>query len=294
LKSTLQSIRTTLNIPTGTPIPIGIGFLGWILDKTELSEDPRLIPTLDQLPTAIWFAFGNDLQKYIIKVRQHDDDDSNRRLRSHKTIIFVIVNSVMEALRAANEWKVDVIVVQGIEAGGHGGAKAPFLSTLLQAVITAIPNGPPIIATGGITTGAQIAALLTQGATGVALGTRFLYTNECQYSPTMKQVLLSSNINSTERSVVFDEVNRTMGWPEGVDGRAISNEIIKDHLEGIPLEERLKRFDQSKSKGDKNRLVIWAGAGVGITNKIMNTTDVFNELHQDTVNCLKAVSHLLV
>jgi hypothetical protein len=55
----------------------------------------------------VWFAFGNDLGKYIAQVRAYDAQ------RAHKTIVFVIVNSVADALRAANDWKVDVLVVQG-------------------------------------------------------------------------------------------------------------------------------------------------------------------------------------
>jgi nitronate monooxygenase len=181
----------------------------------------------------------------------------------------------------------------GIEAGGHGGAKAPPLSSLLQAVLTAIPDGPVVIAAGGVSTGAQIAALLTQGAAGVVLGTRFLFTPECQYSSAMKEVLVSSDFNATERSLVFDEVNQTMGWPEGINGRAIANDIVRDYLEGAVLEERVKRHDESKAKGEKNRLVIWAGIGAGMTNELKSTTDVFNELHEETVKSLRAASHLL-
>jgi nitronate monooxygenase len=198
----------------------------------------------------------------------------------------------------------------GIEAGGHGGAKAPPLSSLLQAVLTAIPDGPVVIAAGGVSTGAQIAALLTQGAAGVVLGTRFLFTPECQYSSAMKEVLVSSDFNATERSLVFDEVNQTMGWPEGINGRAIANDIVRDYLEGAVLDERVKRHDESKAKGEKNRLVIWAGIGAGMTNELKSTTvrlsicgftlklsdtlqDVFNELHEETVKSLRAASHLL-
>jgi nitronate monooxygenase len=102
-------------------------------------------------------------------------------------------------------------VYTGNEAGGHGGAKAPPLSSFLQSVLTAIPDGPVVIAAGGVSTGTQIAALLTQGAAGVVLGTRFLFTPECPYSAEKKAVLISSDLNATERGMEFDEVNRTMG-----------------------------------------------------------------------------------
>ncbi|TFK40362.1 2-nitropropane dioxygenase, partial [Crucibulum laeve] len=268
LKQQLQTVRTNLNIPAGKPIPAGVGLLGWILDmtKSESSNDSRITAILEEMPIAIWFAFGTDLGKYIAQVRAYDAK------RTHKTIIFVIVNSVADATRAANEWKVDVLVVQGIEAGGHGGERAPPLLNLLQSVISAIPHGPVIIGAGGISTGAQIAALLTLGADGVVLGTRFLFTHECMFTDNMKRVLMRADLNATERSHVFDEVNRTGIWPEGIDGRAISNAILIDYRAGLGLEERLKKYDEGKAKGEEDRLVIWAGVGAGHVQDIRNAS----------------------
>lgn len=100
-------MRKNLNIAPDQPVPIGIGFIGWILDMTESSPDPRLHAILEEKPVAIWLAFGVDLGKYVAQIQAFDAK------REHKTVIFVIVNSVEEALRAANEWKVDVIVAQG-------------------------------------------------------------------------------------------------------------------------------------------------------------------------------------
>lgn len=67
LKEKLESVRTKLNVASGAPLPIGVGFIAWILDKP--SDDPRIQTVLDQKPTAIWFAFGYDLGKYIAQVR---------------------------------------------------------------------------------------------------------------------------------------------------------------------------------------------------------------------------------
>ena len=103
----MRSIRQALGVPTDSPVPTGVGLLGWILDTTESSDDPRLPAVLEEMPSVIWFAFGTDLGKYISQVRTYDAK------RSHQTLIFVIVNSVEEAQRAATEWKVDCIVVQG-------------------------------------------------------------------------------------------------------------------------------------------------------------------------------------
>lgn len=86
---------------------VGMGFVGWVLDEFNTASDPRLTTVLDKAPVAIWLAFGSDLGKYVAQVRAHD------ATRDHKTLVFVNVNTVDEALRAANEWKVDVLVVQG-------------------------------------------------------------------------------------------------------------------------------------------------------------------------------------
>ena len=140
---------------------------------------------------------------------------------------------------------------------------------LVQGVLRAIPrNGPFVIAAGGISTGAQIAGLLTMGVDGVVLGTRFLFTPECSMPDDKKQVLVEADLNATTRSMAFDEVNRTMGWPDKCDGRAVSNAIISDERVGLGLEERLKLFDESAKKGEKDRLVIWAGVGAGLTDEI--------------------------
>jgi len=287
LKDNFQSIRTSLNIPAGTPVPVGVGVIGWIAEMTEASDDHRIPTILDEVPVAIWFAFGVDLGKYVAQVRAYDAK------REHKTLIFVIVNSVTEALRAANDWKVDVIVAQGIEAGGHGGSESPPMFTLVQAIVAAIPDGPPILAAGSVATGAQIASLLTLGASGVVLGTRFLYTSECQYSSAKKNVLIKANFNSTTRTLAFDEVGRTMGWPPKHNGRAIANAIMDDVAQGLDLEQRLQKFDDSKAQGDDQRLVIWAGVGVGHTNEIKSTADVMHELHEGAVRTLKAASSLI-
>lgn len=89
------------------PVSVGVGFIGWVLEKTEEAEDPRIRAVLEEKVVAIWLAFGSKLGHYVEQIRAYDAK------REHKTVVFTIVNSVEEALRAANEWKVDVVVAQG-------------------------------------------------------------------------------------------------------------------------------------------------------------------------------------
>ena len=162
-----------------------------------------------------------------------------------------------------------LIALTGVEAGGHGSSHSPPLFNFIPAVKAALPNGPPVVAAGGVAYGSQVAGLLTMGADGVVLGTRFLFTPEAQYTDQMKQVLVESSWESTERSNAYDQAFQTDFWPSHVDGRAIStNDIMKDYKAGLPLEERINRYKEATAAGKDSHLIMWAGVGVAHTRDI--------------------------
>ncbi|KAF7324090.1 2-nitropropane dioxygenase [Mycena kentingensis (nom. inval.)] len=289
VKTRIQAARTQLQLPPGSPVPIGVGLIGWVLDMTDKdgAEDPRLPAILEEMPTAIWLSFG-ELGKYVDRIREHDAKSGR------KTFIFLQTGAVADAVKYAAMGDADTVV--GNESGGHGRADAPPLSTLLQAVFSALPAPRPlIVAAGGITTGAQIAALLTHGADGVVLGTRFLFSHESGYTPAAKQALLeaTTDVNATVRTMAYDEVGRTTGWPAEYDGRAIRNRVMEDLEEGLDIEERLALFDAAKEKGETDRLVAWAGMGVGAIDKLEPAADILKNLHEETVQALRAARSLV-
>ena len=205
-------------------------------------------------------------------------------------------------------WTLLMYIIPGGEAGGHGRSPTPPLLTLLQAVLAAIPkqSRPIIVAAGGISSGGQIAALLTLGADGVIVGSRFLVSPESLYSTTQKQVILDADFNATTRHRAFDEVTRIDLWPPGMDGRAVTNEVVTDAQEGEDLETRLKKYDDGLAKDEKDRQVIWAGVGIGHLKEIKSTAvrlvrhcgwrfsdyiiskDIVKELHDEMIERLKA------
>lgn len=105
------------------PLPIGAGFLGWILDaQSPAPGDPAsphkltnefLQAALDAHVRAIWFSFGNDLKRWIDVVREHDRAVGNNDEKNNRTLIFVQVGSVEQARVAVEQWRVDVLAVQG-------------------------------------------------------------------------------------------------------------------------------------------------------------------------------------
>ncbi|KAF7309069.1 2-nitropropane dioxygenase [Mycena kentingensis (nom. inval.)] len=285
IKQKMDTIRKILGIARGSPVPVAFGFIGWILDMTEGSDDPRLATMLDELPTAIWLSFG-DVSKYITQIHAHD------KKSGRKTFIFMQVGCLEDALKYAPD--VDCLVLQGIEAGGHGRADAPPVLTLYQAVVQALPSGtaPLLVVAGGISTGAQIAGMLTMGAAGVVVGTRFLFTNECEYPAPAKDAIIAAGHGATVRTLAYDEVGRTNGWPANYNGRALRNAVMEDLEAGLALEERLAKFDASKAAGASDRIVVWAGVGAGLVKDIRPTADVLKELHADAVKALNGAAKL--
>ena len=89
-------------------MPIGIGYLGWILERPDArgSAQDFLSVTLDNNVRAVWFSFGPDLNKWIRYIRDNERNPG-------ATTVFVQVSSVEEALVAIHDWKVDVVVAQG-------------------------------------------------------------------------------------------------------------------------------------------------------------------------------------
>ena len=91
------------------PLPIGFGFIGWLLDANEEQSKQLIDIALEANVQALWLAFGVDLHRWLEYIRT---SPANARA-THKPLIFLQATSLHEALVAVNEWKVDVIIAQG-------------------------------------------------------------------------------------------------------------------------------------------------------------------------------------
>ena len=127
----------------------------------------------------------------------------------------------------------DGLILEGPLAGGHLGFSAEqlehpedfSLEKLLPEVLEVIKpyedkygKKIPIITAGGIYSGKDIAQMLSLGASGVQMGTRFVCTEECDVSPQFKQAYLEAK----EEDIVI------IKSPVGMPGRAINNRFLKD------------------------------------------------------------------
>jgi NAD(P)H-dependent flavin oxidoreductase YrpB (nitropropane dioxygenase family) len=131
----------------------------------------------------------------------------------------------------------DAVVVEGPLAGGHLGFKKGqindpdyALEKILPEVICAVKpyqqqfnKNIPVIAAGGIYTGADIHKFMQLGAQGVQMGTRFVATCECDASLEYKEAYLRCR---KEDIVIIDS-------PVGLPGRAIRNEFLDRVSSGV-------------------------------------------------------------
>lgn len=130
-----------------------------------------------------------------------------------------IVGSARVA-KLAERFGASAVVVEGVDAGGHLGTDR-HVEDLLPEILEAVSI--PVIAAGGIATGADIKRMLDMGAAGVQMGSRFVATEECSASDEFKAMYVAAG----EGDIVLTKS------PVGLPGRAIIN----------PLTERLAQGD---------------------------------------------------
>ena len=104
-------------------------------------------------------------------------------LHQHGIIVAHVVSSSKFALKA-QQAGVDAVVAEGFEAGGHNGREETTTMVLVPAVKKVLDV--PLIAAGGIATGAAMLASFALGAEGVQVGTRFAISSESSASPEFK------------------------------------------------------------------------------------------------------------
>ncbi|MEU5835880.1 nitronate monooxygenase [Streptomyces diacarni] len=187
------------------------------------------------------------------------------RLAKAGTRTLVTATSVAEA-QAAQEAGADAVCVQGIEAGGHlgshrddpqrePGSGGVGLLCLVAQAREAV--GLPLVASGGLMRGGQIAAVLAAGATAAQLGTAFLVTPESGADPLHKQAMTNPTFTRTEFTRAFS----------GRAARGLVNRFLREHGPYAPaaypqvhyLTAGLRKA--AAKAGDPQAMALWAGQG---------------------------------
>ncbi len=203
-----------------------------------------------------------------------------------------MVAGVDEASRAA-EAGADLIVAQGTEGGGHVGTMAGMV--LVPMVARAV-EPVPVLAAGGIATGAQLAAALMLGAEGVLLGTRFLATTESPWPPSYKRAILESDGHDTELTDIPDIASGAV-WPGAFD-RARRNLLIAEWA-GRENELRRQRSQvaaaiaRAAQEDDADRGELNFGQSAGLIDGIDSCEDVVHGVAAEAEEVLREAQRFL-
>jgi len=225
-----------------------------------------------------------------------------------KTRLVPIVSSARAAVLICNKWLAnynylpDAVIVEGPKAGGHLGFKPDqifdenySLEKLIPEVVAVVneigqQNGKniPVIAAGGIYTGADIAEIIKLGASGVQMGTRFVTTDECDASHEFKQAYLDAK----------KEDVKIIKSPVGMPGRAIKSPFL-DEVEAGKRQPKtcpvncIRTCDISTApyciiasltsalRGNFKRGYAFAGSNVWRTNKIIPVKELMHTLKKE-------------
>jgi len=256
------------------------------LVRTSIEEEVDIVISGAGLPL--------DLPKYLIP--------------GCKTRLIPIVSSARAAALICNKWLAnynylpDAVIVEGPKAGGHLGFKPEqifdenfALEKLIPEVVAvvdeiAVLSGKeiPVIAAGGIYSGADIAKIMKLGASGVQMGTRFVTTDECDASDEFKQAYLSAK----------KEDVTIIKSPVGMPGRAIKSPFLEEVLAGKRQPKTcpvncIRTCDintapyciiaslTSALRGNFRRGYAFAGSNVWRTNKIIPVKELMETIKQE-------------
>ncbi len=231
----MSRIKTPLTELVGIEHPVVQTGMGWV-------AGPRLVAatsnagglgilasatmTLDELQTAVTKVKAATDKPFGVNIRADAGDAGDRvellirenvrvasfalapkpeliaRLKQAAVVVIPSVGAAKHAKKVA-EWGADAVIVQGGEGGGHTGPVATTL--LLPSVLDAAAgSGMPVVAAGGFFDGRGLAAALSYGAAGVAMGTRFLLTSDSTVPDAVKRRYLEAGLDGTVVSTRVD------------------------------------------------------------------------------------------
>jgi nitronate monooxygenase len=236
-------------VPAGAAI--GVNFLVPFLDRAALADAAERSPLVE----LFWATPDAELVRIA--------HDGGARVGWQ-------IGSAEEA-KAARDVGCDIIVAQGVEAGGHVRGTIGLLP-LLDEVLDAVDL--PVIAAGGIGTGRAMAAALAAGADAVRIGTRFIAARECMAHPTYVDALIGATAADTVVTTAFGD-----GWPDA------PHRVLRSSIEAV---ERLGS-DQSWSPdwpsstyaGPAEARALYAGQSVGAVHSRQTAAEIVAEIVEE-------------
>ncbi len=190
---------------------------------------------------------------------------------------------------------VDILVVQGTEAGGHCGEVSTMV--LVPEVIKAIKpiRNVPVLAAGGIMTGKQMAACMAMGAAGVWTGSVWLATTESETSEIFREKMIAASsrdaIRSRGRTGKPARQLRSV-WTDAWERDVNSPGALPMPMQSVLSRNAFASIDKAAEAGNvkaRDLVTYFVGQGVGLIDSVKSAGAVVQEFKEDFA---EAVEHL--
>lgn len=212
--------------------------------------------------------------------------------------VAALVGAKEHALRQAAA-RVDIIVAQGTEAGGHCGEVSTLV--LIPEVVRALKGAGhdiPVLAAGGIMTGAQMAGMMAAGAQGAWTGSVWLATTESETSEAFREKMVAARSRDTVRSR-----SRTgkparqlkTAWHEAWDA-ADGPGPLPMPLMGMVSEPAFQRIEKSVVNGNeaaRDLVSYFVGQGVGLVDQVRSAKGVVQDFREEFVEAIGELNSML-
>jgi nitronate monooxygenase len=212
------------------------------------------------------------------------------KIHSRGIKVMSMVTNVDDAVTLANNGS-DIIMVQGAEAGGHRSVSnnnlndqcVPLIGTIslvpqvVDSLRKEIKNKTiPVVAAGGISDGRGLAAALALGASGIAIGTRFLVCKESGAFEGYKKRLLSAKEDDTVVTKVFT------GLPARVLRNRFLDEYTQSHIEHLkwPLHRTITEdiYLNAQNKNNADYYPLFSGQGLRMLKEDQSAEEIVKEI----------------
>ena len=212
--------------------------------------------------------------------------------------VAALVGAKEHALRQAAAG-VDIIVAQGTEAGGHCGEVSTLV--LIPEVVRALANADydlPVLAAGGIMTGAQMAGMMAAGAQGAWTGSVWLATPESETSEAFRDKMIAARSRDTVRSR-----SRTgkparqlkTAWHEAWDS-AEGPGALPMPLMGMVSEPSFQKIEKAVLGGNQQARELvsyFVGQGVGLIDQVRSARGVVQEFREEFAVAVLALTAMM-
>ena len=173
------------------------------------------------------------------------------------------VTTLRHALRA-EVCGVDAVIATGHEAGGHGGD----VSTTVLVPLLARRIAVPIVAAGGFSGGAGLAAALMLGAEGISMGSRFALSVESPIHRRVRDLLLASSASDT---LVTDQID---GLPSRVLRTELALALAAAHVHDGGTDSPGRDTFSALRLGDLERGVVAIGQVIGVIDDTLTCAEI--------------------